>query len=141
MRSRYSHVFSTFALMAAVSAGSTVCSAATIVVDGVKVTKLSEAVIAAEQADDGPHVINITTDKLPAADGQVILSETTTINGDADGNGTKCDILADVKSIRAQPVGRSGREKGYLEVQCAGVVTINDLQIHPNADASDVEEE
>lgn len=135
------YIFGAFAALAAVWGGCGIAFGATIEVDGVKIKSLAIAVETAQATDDGPHIINITVDKLPAADGRVYISEPMTINGDADGNGVKCDILADVQSIQAVPMKKSQREKGYLEVQCAGRVEINDLMIHPNADASTAEAE
>src|SRR5690606_24855136 len=54
-----------------------------------------------------------------------------TINGDADGNGTQCDILVDVVGIKAQAnLGQT--EKCYIEVQSDEDVVISDLKLHPN---------
>ncbi len=130
-----------FSTLALISAFPTYSVAATIQVDGTTYKTLSAAVSAAQKTDDGPHVINITTDKLPSPDGEVLITEAMTINGDADGNGVKCDLLADVASIQKLPVSAGLEYKTYIEVQAAGKVVINDLQIHPNADGSTVHEE
>lgn len=115
---------------------STPVVAATIELDGSRIATLSEAVAAAQAEDDGPHVINITIDKLPKPDGEVVITEPMTINGDADGNGTKCDILVDVAAIQQLPVSAGLELKSYLEVSAPGKVEISDLMIHPNADGA-----
>jgi hypothetical protein len=111
-------------------------TAATISVDGQNVKKLSEAIASAIAADDGPHVINITADKLPLSDTSFVITEPVTINGDADGNGKKCDILVDIAAIQKSPARPNRPQKCYMEITSPGRVEINDLQIHPDKDAS-----
>jgi hypothetical protein len=96
-------------------------------------TKLSDAVADVYALDDGPDVIDIMVDKLSTDTTEIMLNQAITINGDADGNGKKCDILVDVTAIRgALNVG--DEMKCYLEIESPGDVVINDLQIHPNRD-------
>jgi hypothetical protein len=118
-------------------------SAVTVVVDGNAdnpgagtFQKLSSAVAYVQSTGPGPHTINIIVDQLPVADGEVVINTPMTINGDADGNGVKCDILVDMAGILALATSAGNVEKCYIEVQTAGTVNINNLKIHPNADAS-----
>ncbi len=113
--------------------------AVTINVDGSNYTTLSAAVAAAYADDnDGPDIINLAVDALPAADGQIFLNKPIVINGDGEnggtGNGIKCDILVDMTGIiAAVNIGPDDR-KGYIEIQTAGAVEISNIKIHPNAD-------
>lgn len=106
----------------------------TITVDGTNPPLLlSEAVATAMATDDGPDIINITTDNLPTADGQIIISKPLVINGDADNNGTPCDLLYDMttNAVAANPdLGYAG--KRFFEIQATGDVEINNLRMRPN---------
>jgi len=114
--------------------------AVTINVDGINHATLSSAVAAAYQTDDGPDIINITTNTLSLADpNQIILDKPIVINGDAEntgaGDGVPCDILVDMGGIRdAADAGLP--YKSYIEVQVAGSVDINNIRIRPNANGS-----
>lgn len=104
-------------------------------VAGVSYQKLSTAVDYITASGVAPRVINITTDAIPVADSEVVINVPMTIEGDADGNGVKCDILVDIASILGSTKGLA--DKSYLEVQAStGTVTINNLKIHPNADVA-----
>lgn len=93
--------------------------------------KLSEAVADVYAADDGPDIINIEVDSLPMDDTTIYLTQAITINGDADANGEKCDILVDITAIRASD---APDPNAYIDISSTGNVTINDLKIHPNFD-------
>ena len=116
-----------FAFLALLGIATYACShaAAKTVTVSSTTTKLSEA-----YSDTDPAVVNIMVDTL-AADTQIVLNRGITINGDADGNGTQCDILVDVVGIKAQAnLGQT--EKCYIEVQSDEDVVISDLKLHPN---------
>jgi len=127
-------------LLALVAAGSYhgPANAATVVIDGTIVTSLSQAVTLAQTAGDSPHTINIMTDTI-VNDVQVSITQPMVINGNADGDDTKCDVLVDVAAIKLAPaVSLPGAvEKAYITVQTSGTVQINDLNIHPNTDGVD----
>jgi hypothetical protein len=116
-------------------------SSATVVVNGLadvagtSYANLSGAVAYVQSTGSGPHAINITTNTTPNADGQILINTPMTIEGDADNDGNKCDILVDLAGIAAASnVGQA--ERCYIEVQTSGSVTIRNLKIHPNTDAT-----
>ncbi len=118
----------------ALAGAATQAPAMTVTVDATStITKLSEAVAVAYAAEDGADVINIMVNSLAMDDTEIVLDKPITINGNADGDGNKCDILVDVLAIQAKDlVGIDAR--CYLEIQSPGAVVVNDLKIHPNAD-------
>ncbi len=123
---------------------SSVSNATVFTVDGTPSTyvTLSAAVAAAQAAPGGPHIINITADSLPTPDGEIVITQPITINGNADGDvtgpETKCDILVDMAAIKLVGTSAGQAEKCYIEIQTVGDVVINDLRIHPNADGGTV---
>jgi hypothetical protein len=107
-------------------------------VPGVSYEKLSSAVnyvqLTPPEYPDY-HVITITTDQLPGADGEVRITQPMLIEGDGNGNGVPCDILVDTEAIGLKSYTSVGQpNKGYLELECSGTVTIRNLKIHPNSD-------
>jgi hypothetical protein len=111
--------------------------AITVTIDGISSpTLLSDAVDTCMTAGAGPHVINITTDQLATADRQVVITQPITINGDADNDGIPCDILVDMTGIRNGIDAGINGYKSYIEIQAAGLVDINSINIHPNADGA-----
>jgi len=123
-----------FATVALVGAASAPAFAKTVTIDSSSANKkLSVAVADAYAAEDGPDIINIHIDQLDLDTTEIVLDKPITINGDADGNGNKADILVDVSAIKAAAtVGDAAR--CYIEIQSPGDVAISDLQIHPNFD-------
>lgn len=128
-------IFLGLAAMAGLVAVPTSLEGATITVDGSTYSRLSDAVHAAQAQDDGPHVINVNVDSI-SLDVQTLINEPMTINGDADGNGVKCDILVDNGTGIRGSDNIGNPEKCYIEIQSLGAVVINDLKIHPNADGA-----
>jgi len=124
-------------LLAAISASS-IATGATVDVDGTQIKTLSAAITQAQEADDGPHVINIKVDALPTPDGGIVVTEPVTVNGDADGNGEKCDILANIEALQATEDQEGLLGKAFIKLYSAGNVVINDIKIHPNADGTKV---
>ncbi len=113
-------------------------NAKTVNVDGTNFTTLSAAVAEA-YIDTDPAVVNLQVDALPTPDGQVILDKPIVINGDADGNGTQCDIIANMAGIRASTdhtLVPPNRFNAFITVFAPGLVEINDVRIHPNADGT-----
>ncbi len=134
----------TIATLAAMTTSSAVSIAGTFIVDGTAGTylTLSAAVTTAQATEDGPDIINITTDSLPTPDGEIVITQPLTINGNADNDSTepenKCDILVDMAALKTLTPSAGQAEKCYIEIQAEGDVVINDLRIHPNADGSTV---
>lgn len=125
------------AAFAAMALAPGAAQALTVTIDGVtSPTVLSDAVDTCMSAGAGPHVINITTDTLATPDRQVVITQPITINGDADNNTTACDILVDMTGIVSGADAGVQAYKSYIEVQAAGLVAINNLNIHPNDDGS-----
>lgn len=110
-------------------------NALTVTMDGTAYNnRLSDAVAAVFADDnDGPDIINITTDTLAMDAVKIVLDKPITINGDANGRGNKADILVDVQVMRDATLAGQ-EEKCYLEISAAEPVVINDLKIHPNFD-------
>lgn len=133
--------FAAVAAIATLLSAPALCQAATVDVDGQAIKTLSAAVKQAQDADDGPHVINIKTDNLPTADGEVLITEPMTINGDADGNGKQADILVDISGIQAATPTDDFLGRAYIKISAPGQVLIKDLKIHPNTDETGAEED
>jgi len=131
------HCLFTIGLLAGIAALSSHGSAMTLdITDGTTYT-LSAAVAEVYASDDGPDIINLNVSSLPTADGQVLLNQPITINGNANNRNSPdnyCDLLADAANIQlsaTQDVGQAG--KAYIEINAPGDVNLNNLKIHPNA--------
>jgi len=123
-----------FATVALLGAASMPTNAKTVTIDSSSASKkLSVAVADAYAAEDDADIIEIHIDQLEMDTTEIMLNKPITINGDADGNGTKADILVDIPTIKsAATVGEAAR--CYIEIESPGDVIINDLKIHPNFD-------
>lgn len=128
-----SHFLKTIVAVGAVATLPAVAPAVTVTVDGVgggatTFAKLSEAVAYVNANSSIPNIINVVGPSTD--DAQIIISAPVTINGDPNATGNPSDIGVGVAAIRdASDIGRTGRS--YIEVETAGDVVINDLQIHP----------
>jgi len=128
----------TMASLAMVTSLPMLASAAlTVTVDGIggdstHFTKLSDAVAYVNANSSEPNVINITTGSL-VDNAQMIISSPMTINGDGSGTSSTCDIKVGVAAIKAAADIGNTNGKAYIEIATVGNVTINDLQIHPDA--------
>jgi len=88
----------------------------------------------------GPHTININDNELRnVGETQMLVNVPMTINGDGEnsgaGDGTPCDILAQVVAIEAEAnIGETGgNTKAYIEIKTPGTVIIRNLRIHTNS--------
>jgi hypothetical protein len=104
-------------------------------------SKLSLAVAYVVANSSPPNVINVTTN-YASDDTQILATVPMTINGDGEtagvGDGTPCYILVLTNATNgiglAGDVGETG--KAYIEVETAGSVVINDLQLGPDVNGN-----
>lgn len=128
-----SQFLKTIVAAGAVAALPALAPAVTVTVDGTgggatTFAKLSQAVAYVNANSSEPNIINITA---PSTDNsQIVISVPVTINGDPNSTGNPSDIGVNTTTIRNETnIGRPGFS--YIEVETAGNVVINDLQLHP----------